>query len=139
MVRLPRVRQVEILGAYLPSTVLGLVGLTFAATLGAMLFRGLGVLEAGALVPGLVLRGQLWRLVSWVFLEPEPISFIFGNLLLALIGRDLSYAWGPWRFVGRYFAFAAGVGAAMSLLSLVFTGLAAYPYLTMWALGDALL
>jgi membrane associated rhomboid family serine protease len=139
-VRLPRVRQIEILGAYLPSTVFGLVALTFATTLLGMLLRSTDfpLLNLGALVPGLVLRGQLWRLVTWAFLEPDPINFIFGLLLLAMIGRDLSQAWGHWRFVGRYLGFAAGIGAATCLLAFS-PFVAAFPYRTIWALGDTML
>lgn len=138
MVRLPRVRFVHVMGAHLPSTVLGLVGLTAGATIVGVL-AGRPFLMAAALIPERVLEGELWRLLTWTFFELSPLGLIFSCLLLAWLGRDLSDAWGHWRFVSVYLGFTAAVGAATCLLSLAWSDVASAPYLTAWAMGDAIL
>jgi membrane associated rhomboid family serine protease len=140
-VRLPRVRYVNVLGAYLPNTVLLLVGATFAASLaGVVLMRsGIPFILLGSLVPDRVLGGELWRLVTWTFFELNPLGLIFGCLLLAWFGKDLSEAWGHWRFVAYYLGFTATIGAIICLLSLAWSELRTMPVLSMWPMGDALL
>ena len=54
--------------------------------------------------PGLIMRGQVWRLVTWVFL-PVTNQFIF--MLIALyfyyfIGSTLEREWGPAKFTIYY-------------------------------------
>lgn len=141
MVRLPRVRYVSVLGTHLPNTVLGVVIATAGATiLGALLQHAdVPFFAAAALVPEGVFRGELWRLVTWTFLEPNPIGLIFACLLLAWLGRDLSAAWGHWRFVGVYLGFAAAVAVATCLVGLFWSSLRLQPYATAWAMVDAIL
>ena len=141
MVKLPRVRYVTVLGALLPNTVLGLVIATASATiLGVLMqharFPLIALLD---LQPERVLRGELWRLVTWTFLELNPLGLIFACLLLAWLGRDLSAAWGHWRFVGVYLGFAAAVGVTTCLFGLVLPAVRELSYATAWAMGDALL
>lgn len=50
--------------------------------------------------PALVLRGQVWRLVTWVLVPPESLS-IFTIIMLYFyfsLGRTLEYTWGAFRF-----------------------------------------
>ncbi len=139
--RLPRVRSINVLGTYLPNTVVLLVGTTLAATvLGVLLARsGVPLIAAGALAPDRVLSGELWRLVTWTFFELSPLGLIFGCLLLAWLGRDLSSAWGYWRFVGVYLGFAGAIGVATCLVSLVWPAVRVQSYATTWAMGDAII
>ena len=141
MVKLPRVRFVRVLGTSLPSTVAALVALMAGATILGVLMAHAGVplLMAAALVPEQVLQGELWRLLTWTFIEPDPIGLIFSCLLLAWLGRDLSHAWGHWRFVGVYLVFAAIVAATTCALALAWPALRTRAYLTAWAMGDAIL
>ena len=46
-----------------------------------------------------VLNGQLWRLVTWVFVPPagHPIWLFFAVMLLTMMGRGLEEAWGAFR------------------------------------------
>jgi hypothetical protein len=129
------------MGTFLPNTVVFLVGTTAAATvLGVLLARaGVPLIAAAALSPERVLGGELWRLVTWTFFELSPIGLIFGCLLLAWLGRDLSSAWGYWRFVGVYLGFAAAVGLATCLISLVWEPVRLQSYATTWAMGDAII
>jgi membrane associated rhomboid family serine protease len=141
MVRLPRVRYVTVLGAPLPNTVLGLVAATAGLTVLGVLMQhaGLPLIAWLDLQPERVLRGELWRLVSWTFLELSPLGLIFACLLLAWLGRDLSASWGYWRFVGVYLGFAAAVAAATCLVGLLLPGVRGQSYATAWAMGDAIL
>lgn len=125
------------LGSPLPATVLGLIGATFVASIAGALGGPL-VREACALVPGLVLSGEVWRLLTWVFFEREPISLIFACLTLWWFGRDLSHAWGDWRFFFVFFGFAIAVGGAVSLLAIPWVGLRPYAYLSSWPLAQAI-
>ena len=141
MVKLPRVRYVTVLGALLPNTVLGLVIATASATiLGVLMqharFPLIALLD---LQPERVFRGELWRLVTWTFLELNPLGLIFACLLLAWLGRDLSAAWGHWRFVGVYLGFAAAVGVTTCLIGFMLPAVRELSYATAWAMGDALL
>jgi len=54
--------------------------------------------------PGLILRGQIWRLVTWVFL-PLNDGFIFTALMLYFyyfIGNSLEREWGTSKFTVFY-------------------------------------
>lgn len=141
MVKLPRVRMIPILGAYLPNTVIGLVATLFGATVLGVLLAGAGVplIAAGALMPDRVLQGEVWRLFTWTFFELNPIGLIFSCLMLGFLGRDLSSAWGHWRFVGMYLVLASLVGAGTCLAGLALPSVARQAYATAWPLGDALL
>jgi hypothetical protein len=86
-----------VLGSRVPKVVGLLVGLTLGASImGAVTSRnGLeGLIQAGALVPALVLRGQIWRLATWLF------------LLVGVGGRLVFLAWGGgwvfWGLVGGF-------------------------------------
>lgn len=52
------------------------------------------------LEPYYILRGQVWRLLSWVLIPPESLS-IFTVIMLFFyysLGRTLEYTWGVFRF-----------------------------------------
>ena len=52
------------------------------------------------LEPALVLRGQVWRLISWVLIPPttNPISLFFLVLLYYSLGSALERTWGTFRY-----------------------------------------
>lgn len=52
------------------------------------------------LEPGLILRGQIWRLVSWIIIPPSSgtIFFLFMILLYYSLGNTLEQAWGAFRY-----------------------------------------
>lgn len=57
------------------------------------------------LVPELVLKGEIWRLVTYIFLPPT-YSFIFIIFVLHfyyLVGMSLEHEWGSFRFNVYYF------------------------------------
>jgi membrane associated rhomboid family serine protease len=55
-------------------------------------------------------HGQLWRLVSYMFLHSTVVFFhLFLNMLaLWMFGGELEERWGTRRFLGLYFLFGAG-------------------------------
>jgi len=50
--------------------------------------------------PYYILKGQIWRLVSWVLIPPESFSFLTIIVLYFYysIGKDLENTWGAFRF-----------------------------------------
>ena len=54
-----------------------------------------------------MLQGEVWRLVTWVLFELDPLGLIFAALALFWFGGELVRVWGPGRFLLTYFAIAA--------------------------------
>jgi membrane associated rhomboid family serine protease len=131
-----------LLGSRIPRVVGLLVGLTLAASiLGAVGLRNGApvVMAAGALVPGLVLQGEVWRLVTWFFFEMSPLGLIFAGLALFWFGRDLAHAWGPFRFLASYLGLGAATGLVVSLLGFGFRPLLLEPHIGPWPLVSSLI
>lgn len=70
----------------------------------------------GALIPSLVLKGQIWRLVSYMFLHGNHWHILFNMLALWMFGYELEIKWGTRRFLGFYFITGVGSGI-LSLLT----------------------
>jgi membrane associated rhomboid family serine protease len=135
-------REVTILGGSAPFVVLALIVATFAYSLLAVVLARSGVslpLEAGLFIPSAVRSGEVWRLVTWVFLELEPLSLIFGCLGLYWFGSGLARAWGAVRFVLTYLMIAALAAGATTALSFVWPELGQRAYLGQWAVLSALI
>ncbi|MFO0594736.1 MAG: rhomboid family intramembrane serine protease [Myxococcaceae bacterium] len=52
-----------------------------------------------ALAPELVLRGFVWELLSYGFIETSPMGVIFGALIIWSIGTSLEFVWGRKRLI----------------------------------------
>lgn len=67
-----------------------------------------------ALFPSLVLRGEIWRLVTFIFIPPTRSLFfiIFTLYFYTLIGTSLENAWGSFRFNIFYLVGVLGTIAA---------------------------
>jgi len=128
-------------GRRVPVVIGSLIGLTFVLSiLGALSSRGGVPLAAvGALVPALVLQGQVWRLVTWIFFADDPISLIFTLLMLWWFGQELLYVWGARRFLWRFLGVTVVAAVVTTLLSLVWPPLGATVYLGQWPVTTALL
>jgi hypothetical protein len=51
-------------------------------------------------MPGLVLRGQVWQLATWIWAaRPDTMSVLFSALIIWLTGGSLEYSWGRKRFL----------------------------------------
>lgn len=70
-------------------------------------FAGDTVINWLTLDPYLILRGQVWRLITWILI-PYSASSILGILIMLLfyysIGNNLNHMWGPYRFNMYYFS-----------------------------------
>lgn len=66
-----------------------------------------------AFYPGLILKGQVWRLVTFVFVPMDlgSIWFIFSTMLYFFLGSTLERQWGTARFSLFYF-----LGVALNIL-----------------------
>ncbi|HYV64804.1 MAG TPA: hypothetical protein VE964_01095 [Myxococcales bacterium] len=109
------------LGRYAPSNltfwIVGLQGFTFA-----LLWVKPDALQLLILDPSAVARGELWRLVTFLFLPwggtsgPWAIFTIFAILFLYTIGTSLEAEWGSFRFDLYYLIGALGTIASSLLV-----------------------
>jgi len=98
----------------------------------AYLFPELNIVSRLALVPELVLKGEVWRLVTFLFIpmSSHPFWIIFTLYFYYMIGTSLEHEWGAFKFNVYYFigvlgtiagAFLGGLGTSTFLnLSLIF-------------------
>ena len=122
-------------GGRIPSGLGLLLVLVLVATVAGWVTRSQGW---AALVPGLVLRGQLWRLVSWAFVQSDPLTLLFGGFMLYSMGQQLSMVWSERRLVGAFLGLAAGATVITVLVALAWAP-ANQPHLGMWPVVNGLL
>jgi membrane associated rhomboid family serine protease len=126
----------------MPTAVLILVIVTAVASiLGVVLQRNsiFPVFSLGAFQPAAVWKGQLWRLVTWPFLEGEPIQLLFALLVFYWFGGELCRAWGQRKFLLIFFGFTVGVAAATTLIGrFLWAEVFLTPYLGNWPLAEAM-
>jgi membrane associated rhomboid family serine protease len=135
-------RSFVLLGGRVP-VVIGLLGgsLLGATVCGAVLAQ-LGrpfLLRAAVLLPAAVFAGEIWRLVTWVFIDAEPLSLLFALLGLWWFGSDLVRAWGALRFLAVVLAVAGLSGLAACLMALLFAPLMRHPFHGPWAVVTSLM
>jgi membrane associated rhomboid family serine protease len=130
-------RSYGVLGGRLPAPIALLIVVTFVASIAGAQVPGL--LQLGALIPELVLHGEIWRLVTWVLFELSPMGLIFAALGLFWFGGELVRLWGPGRFLLRYFGLAALSGLVPCVLALVFSPLRPLPFVGPWPIVSALI
>lgn len=81
------------------------------------------------LIPQLVLKGEVWRLITYIFIPPpaSPIWILFVLYFYYMVGSALEHEWGSFRFNVFYFtgmigttiaAFISGYGATSLYLNL---------------------
>ena len=88
-----------------------------------------------ALIPGEVLRGEVWRLVSYPWLADAPLALIFGVMLLVFFASSLERSWGRKTFIVRTLVLAAVPAVLTSVLGLALPAVAVAPYVGLSALG----
>jgi membrane associated rhomboid family serine protease len=121
------------------------VGLVLAITVVLSLFAAFGSRHAAplfdwaALCPGDVWHGQLWRLVTWPWIEPSPLGLIFACLFLLWFGRDLAEELGSPRFLAVFGGVLLAAGVCTCLVALIDPSVLEQQYLGGWALADAMI
>jgi membrane associated rhomboid family serine protease len=120
------------------------VGLVLCITVALSLAVAFGDRHAGglfallSLVPQDVWHGQVWRLLSWPFIEPGPIGLIFACLFLYWFGRDLAQEWGDRRWLSVFGGVAGVAAVGTCLVAQVDPPVMDYAYLGGWALTSAM-
>jgi membrane associated rhomboid family serine protease len=126
----------------IPKAVLFLIVATALVSLAAAVGsrHGATALLDGLLVTPLVMHGELWRLVTWVFYELSPLSLVFACLALWWFGRDVATTFGRRRFLAFYFGLAVLTGAVTTLVGrLVWPEMGGLPYGGSWPMLCGLL
>jgi membrane associated rhomboid family serine protease len=92
-----------------------LAGVIVAAFFAAQLFPGHELENALAKVNDRILAGELWRLVTPVFVHAGFAHLFFNTMALLQFGQGVENLYGRWRFLLIFFA-AATVGSIASVL-----------------------
>jgi len=72
-----------------------------------------------ALIPSLVLKGQVWRLITFIFIPPDTsiLFILFAVYFYYMIGNTLEHEWGSFRLNAYYF-----VGMLATIIAAFITG-----------------
>lgn len=122
-------------GGRIPSGLGLLIALILVATVGSWLTGNRGW---AALVPGLLVRGEIWRFVSWAFVQSDPLTLLFGGFMLFSIGGQLSFVWGEKRLLATFAGLTLGASFVTVVLAL-FWAPANSPHLGMWPVVNGLI
>lgn len=106
--------------------IVGITGIVYALS---YFDRSGLVINRLMLIPELVLRGEVWRLITYIFIPPETtiIWILFVLYFYYMVGTALEHEWGSFRFNLFYFtgmlgttiaAFITGYGATSLYLNL---------------------
>src|SRR5512146_289906 len=87
-------------GGRVPATVGLILALIVVATVTSWILRNQ---DWAALWPAGILRGgELWRLVTWTFVQDHPLTLLFGGMMLYTFGTQLAFDWGEGRFLSTF-------------------------------------
>ncbi len=101
---------------WLTYVLLGAIGLVFLGQLGLAPFEGDAdpIIYWGAKVNSLIVAGQIWRLVTPIFVHASLTHFLFNAYALFVFGRTIEAAYGAPRLFLLFFF--AGVGGTLASL-----------------------
>lgn len=93
---------------------------------------GLSVIDKLSFVPRFVLKGEIWRFVTFIFIPPTTELFwgIFALFFYYSIGSSLENQWGSFRFNVYYLV--GMIGTAVVSLIFGFTGIPTYVNLSLF-------
>jgi membrane associated rhomboid family serine protease len=114
------------------------VALSLAVAFGSR-HGGGSLFDALALCPADVWRGQVWRLVTWPWIEPGPLGLIFAVLVLIWFGKDVAEETGSPRFVRLFGGILLFAAVGTCIVAQIDPPVLDQRYLGGWALSDALL
>ena len=112
------------------------IALTLAASIVAALDGG-WLVHWASLAPAKIWHGEVWRLVTWPFVELGPVQLILTCVAIYKLGGDLAQRWGD----RRLFRFARHVvlsAAVVTAIAGAIPGLGYIQRLGGWAICDAL-
>lgn len=111
------------------------IWITIAASIAGMSDTVAGWL---ALAPARIWRGEVWRLVTWVLVEPGPLALILTCASIYRFGGELAPRWGERRMRRFLLEIFGGTAVATALLALISADAWRAHYLGGWAVGDVL-
>lgn len=93
------------------------VGLSAAVFIIDLLFPGVNFIRKIELIPALVIKGEVWRLITYVFIPPatRPIFIVFVLYFYYTIGLSLEQEWGSFRLNVYYLLGMIGTTVAAVL------------------------
>lgn len=124
-------------GGRVPQSIGLIIALLVISTIAGWLTGQSGL---AALDPASLIGGELWRLVTWAFVQPRGDAFglLFGGYVIWQMGQQLAYAWGERRFLARFLGLAIGASLGATALALLWAP-ANVPHLGIWPVANALL
>jgi membrane associated rhomboid family serine protease len=129
-------QRILTLGDTVPRSVGGILIAMLVSTVATMTSRALwGLLSLDG--PA-IFSGQLWRLVTWVFPQGEPLTLLFVGFALYWLGRDLANTWSERRFLQVFFGHAAWAAFWTALIAAIWAG-ADRPYMGAWPVVNGLM
>ena len=126
-------------GDRVPASLGLILALMLAMSVWSWLDRTRTFASLSALWPEMVLRGQLWRLVSWPFIQEDPLTLLFGGFMLYWLGQQLAFVWSERRFLLRFFGYAAFSTVATTLVAIVWPPMLDLRHVGIWPVANALI
>ena len=111
--------------------------ITLGASLVSMLSGG-WLASWTALWPDRVLHGQLWRLVTWAFIEAHPMELVLTCVAIYKFGGELAVRWGDRRLRRFMLEIILAAATITTLLALVAPERMQFARSAGWAIGDVL-
>ena len=112
------------------------IWITLVASIAAAVSGGL--MGWAALAPARIWRGEVWRLVTWVFVEPGALALILTCASIYKFGGELAPRWGDRRLQRFAIEILGGAALVTALLGLVSAEVWRRGYLGGWAVCDVL-
>lgn len=112
------------------------IWITLVASIAAAVSGGL--MGWAALAPARIWRGEVWRLVTWVFVEPGALSLILTCASIYKFGGELAPRWGDRRLRRFMIEILGGAALVTALLGLVSAEVWHRGYLGGWTVCDVL-
>jgi membrane associated rhomboid family serine protease len=125
---LPRLGSSKLISAW--------IWITLLASIAAAVSGGL--MGWAALAPARIWRGEVWRLVTWVFVEPGALALILTCASIYKFGGELAPRWGERRLRRFLIEILGGAAVVTALLGLISTEVWHRRYLGGWAVCDVL-
>lgn len=116
----------------------GWIAATLAASIVAWLDGGF-TMRATALAPARIWHGEVWRLMTWVFVELGPMSLVVTCAAIYKFGGELAPRWGTRRLVRFVIEVVLAAAITTALVALVSTRAWWMMRCGGWVIPDALL